>query len=76
MNIDLIKSEAKQGLAFAQYLLGECYELGQEVPHDPQEAFEWFEKAANQGYAQAQYELQSSVSLSNKTPAICRQGEP
>ena len=37
--------------------MGNCYEKGWSVAQDYQEAVKWYRKAAEQGYAEAQYEL-------------------
>lgn len=43
---------------WAQYRIGEFYHLGRGVSDvDPQKAFEWYEKSAKRGYADAQYWL-------------------
>ena len=39
--------------------MGWCYEKGQGVPQDYAEAVKWYRKAAEQGYADAQYNLGS-----------------
>ena len=50
--------EAKRiEVAQAQFELGEIYYEGQGVKRDYKKAFEWFQKAAEQGNAQAQYNL-------------------
>lgn len=41
----------------AQYYLGLCYEHGDGVIEDEEEAAKWFGKAASYGYPNAQYEL-------------------
>lgn len=46
---------AKQGNAEAQYNLGEAYSKGDGgLKEDKQEAFNWYERAANAGYMDAQ----------------------
>ncbi len=53
----------------AQFNLGEMYEYGLGVQKDDVKAFEWYSKAAAQGYAPAQnnlgimYEYGRSVSI-------------
>jgi TPR repeat protein len=49
--------EAKAGNAEAQYNLGLCYEKGLGVKTDMDEAVKWYQMAANQGLAPAQYVL-------------------
>src|SRR5438309_10016957 len=41
----------------AQMALGSCYDLGMHVSPDGKELIRWLTKAANQGYAPAEYEL-------------------
>jgi adenylate cyclase len=53
-SIEVLKEQAKQGLAEAQYALGKACRDGAGVSKDPAEAARWFEAAAEQGYAKAQ----------------------
>ena len=53
----LLKREAEQGYAIAQYHLGLCYYNGEGAKQDYNEAFRWFKAAAEQGYAPAQYNV-------------------
>ena len=48
---------AEQGLAKAQYSLGNMYYTGYGVPQDVQEAIKWYRLAAEQGHAFAQSSL-------------------
>jgi TPR repeat protein len=48
---------AKNGDVNAQYNVGLMYAQGQGAKQDTQKAMVWYEKAAKQGYAQAQYNL-------------------
>lgn len=48
---------ALDGNAEAQYMLAECYELGEGVEEDENESVRWLRKAAEQGYAKAQMRL-------------------
>ena len=48
---------AEQGIADAQYGLGEMYELGRGVAADPDSASQWYQRAAEQGSARAQAKL-------------------
>ena len=50
----VIRKDAVQGVAEAQFKLGAMYHNGQGVPQDQIEAAEWFRKAAEQGYTKAQ----------------------
>src|SRR5271170_4185690 len=53
----LSRELAEQGDAMAQSRLGLMYRDGHGVPQDDQQAVEWFRKAAEQGRANAQYNL-------------------
>ena len=48
---------AKQGDAYAQLWIGDCYFYGRGVPENKEEAVKWYLKSADQGYAEAQYWL-------------------
>lgn len=48
---------AVRGHARAQYVLGRMYADGNGVPKDPQLAFSWFSKSAQQGHSEAQLHL-------------------
>jgi len=43
------RKAAEQGLAYAQYNLGDCYVKGTGVAKDEVEAVKWYRKAADQG---------------------------
>ena len=51
------KKLAKDGDAYAQYILGLIYFKGEEVPQDYKEAVKWYRKAAELGHANAQCNL-------------------
>jgi len=53
--IKLLREQAEQGDARAQYKLGASYARGQGVKKDYVQAMEWYRKAAEQGYAPAEY---------------------
>ena len=55
--VPLIEKAAEQGLAIAQYELGNCYYYGKKFPVDIQKALEYYTMAAEQGCAAAQYNL-------------------
>ena len=58
--VKYIQTQAKQGEADAQYLLGRIYfskQVVQGIAQDLQEAFRWFHKSAEQGNARAQVQL-------------------
>ena len=48
---------ANQGVAEAQFQLGSMYYFGNSVEHDNNKAKEWWQKAADQVYDDAQYNL-------------------
>jgi TPR repeat protein len=49
---------AEQGNACAQYMFGKCFHYGREsAPKNLTQAVYWYVKAADQGYAQAQFNL-------------------
>jgi hypothetical protein len=56
-NFQEIISKAEQGDADAQYHLGSMYYSGEGVPHDDEQAIQWYTKAAEQGHVDAQYNL-------------------
>jgi localization factor PodJL len=55
-----LQSLAVTGDTSAQYELGQRYAEGRTVTRDPKLATQWFEKAANQGFAPAQYRMGSA----------------
>ena len=57
--VDLFLLLAEQGHIEAQCFLASCYENGEGVPVDQEEAAKWYCKAAEQGDADAQYCLAS-----------------
>ena len=52
-----LQKEAEAGDAEMQNILGEMYIKGDGVPKDAAKAVEWYQKAATQGHAKAQYAL-------------------
>lgn len=48
---------AHRGHIDAQFLLGHLYRTGPGIPRDPQQATDWFRKAADQGHGQARLNL-------------------
>lgn len=50
-------AKAKSGDAGAEVAVGVCYADGQGVPRDPQQAADWYRKAAEQGYIGGQIHL-------------------
>jgi hypothetical protein len=51
------ESNANQGQANAQYILGLLHSAGRGMPQDDHKAIEWFQKAAKQGHADAKVML-------------------
>ncbi|HEY0456942.1 MAG TPA: tetratricopeptide repeat protein [Verrucomicrobiae bacterium] len=51
------QDRAENGDPVAQFNLGYCYEMGQGLPVNLEEACRWYIRAANQGYPRAQYHL-------------------
>ena len=51
------KKLSQTGDAEAQNNLGACYLDGEGVPYNAREAVKWYEKAANQGHAEAKKRL-------------------
>ncbi len=56
-HIDEVRKLAEDGDPKAQNCLGACYQRGNGVNRDLDEAFKWFKKAAEQDYAPAQHAL-------------------
>ena len=56
-DLQALHTQAAQGDASAQFLLGALYANGWSVPQDYAKAREWFQKAAAQGDARAQHDL-------------------
>ena len=56
-SLEDLKQKALSCDAEAQYKLGVCYDKGQGVDKNNLEAFQWFQKAAEQGHANAQFNL-------------------
>lgn len=54
---DWLEKAAEQGLAEAQFTIGEHYRLGQHRPENLDTAADWYEAAALQGHPNAQYNL-------------------
>lgn len=56
-DVGSIRLQAEKGKASAQYRLGRMYELGIKLPVDRDKAFFWYQKAAAQNFADAEYHL-------------------
>ena len=72
--VDAVKQyrhEAKEGCAEAQYLLGCCYQFGDGIAKNKDEAGKWFRKSAKQGYTQAQ-ELLEVIKLRKRSTGAIR----
>jgi TPR repeat protein len=54
---DSLRAQAQQGDAWAQLNLGAAYDNGIGVPRDVNKAIHWYQKAAEQGVAEAQFNL-------------------
>ncbi len=57
VDIDALRKKAEQGDALAQLNLGAAYDNGMGVPRDVDKAIEWYKKSADQGLAEAQFNL-------------------
>lgn len=55
--LETFKPMVEAGHAVAQNYLGEMYQHGAGVEHDPSEAVKWFRKSAEQDYSDAQLNL-------------------
>jgi hypothetical protein len=53
--------DAEKGVAEAQYKLGNCYFNGEGVTKDYEKAVYWWTKAAEQKYAEAQYNIAKAL---------------
>ena len=51
------RKAADQGIASAQYEMGQNYEAGRGVSQSPDKAVDWYRMAADQGHSEAQYKL-------------------
>jgi TPR repeat protein len=56
-DLNSLRSQAELGDAQAQLALGTAYEQGQGVTRDLEQALRWYQRAAEQGLAEAQYQL-------------------
>ena len=56
-DLQALKNKAKNGDTVAQFVLGKCYETGDSVAQNTKEAIKWYRKAAENGYADAQFIL-------------------
>jgi hypothetical protein len=58
---DDYQADAEKGVAEAQYKLGNCYFNGEGVTKDYEKAVYWWTKAAEQKYAEAQYNIAKAL---------------
>ena len=56
-DLEELMNLAEQGNPDAQLQLGYCYDFGEGVSENKNEAFKWYHKSADQGDANAQYTL-------------------
>lgn len=61
-----LKVAAEKGKKGAQYRLARCYDKGHGVAEDNALAVKWYQKAAAQGHAKAQYHLGKAYLLGKK----------
>lgn len=61
IDIAEVLSKAQAGDAVSQYYLGMSYEYGVGVTQSYTEAVKWYRKAAEQGFDEAQYLLESAM---------------
>lgn len=59
----VIERAAASGHPFGQFALGVLYQYGYGVPKDETQAIEWYRKAAEQGYGEAQRKLGGCMSM-------------
>ena len=57
LNIEDLRQKAEKGDSVAQTMLGVEYMKGDQVEKDLDKAIEWWKKAAEKGYAEAEYKL-------------------
>jgi TPR repeat protein len=72
-NFQEIISKAEQGEADAQYHLGSMYCSGEGVPHDDEQAIQWYTKAAEQGDTMSQTNLGSMYKHGEGVPQDFKQ---
>jgi TPR repeat protein len=64
-------AKAEKGNAQAQYDIATLFNEGEAVKEDPQESFQWFKKAADNGHVESQYRIGSYYSTGIKE--VCKQ---
>jgi hypothetical protein len=65
-----LKVAAEKGKKGAQYRLARCYDKGHGVAENNAMAVKWYQKAAAQGHAKAQYHLGKAYLLGKKGLAV------
>ena len=70
----LLTRAARAGIAEAEYRVGRCYLEGAGVPPSRVEGVRWLERAANQGYVEAQAQLATLCSMAWPRSTPCRNG--
>ena len=68
------RKAAEQGVAYAQYKLGNLYYNGEGVAKDLTKAKEWYQKAADNGYEDAKIKLKE-LSGTQQTNSISKKGQ-
>jgi uncharacterized protein len=63
-----LREDADEGSAFAQFVLGAMYHLGEVVPQDYTESAKWISRAADQGFVVAQVALGEMYALGQGVP--------
>lgn len=63
-----LMAKAKTGDAKAQFELGEMYDFGEGIEHNPVEAIRWYREAANKGYAPAQTRIGIAYGIGECVP--------
>lgn len=88
VDVQTVRQKAEQGDAEAQFTLGQMYAKGQVVKRDYAQARQWYQKAAEQGHADAQKALDNlnngqtakpskeSTGTSNENSALAQAGIP
>src|SRR5579859_6029146 len=68
-----VQNDAQQNNPQAQTIMASCYELGRNVAPDGKEAIRWYTRAAELGYAPAEYELGRTYLYGRGIPADYQQ---
>ena len=65
-----LNQAANEGSAYAQYLLGKLYLMGEGVPKDTDTAYEWFAEAERNGHAYAGFFMDRIERGEQRPPAV------